>query len=164
MYNLQNVTRMKTSLLLFVALVLSATAFAQAPSFVDKNIGDAYQEYVKVKDALIASKSADAKTAATSLQKKLAGVASAKSAAAEASKVSAAATLDAQRLAFSSLSNEMAKLVKGAKLSSGTLYVDYCPMANNNAGAFWLSNDKAIKNPYFGDKMLTCGMVKETLQ
>ena len=155
---------MKITLLLFVLLVLNAAAFAQAPAFVDKNIGDAYQEYVKLKDALIASKSADAKATAASLQKKLAAVPASKTAAAEALKVSTAANLDAQRLAFSTLSNEMAKLVKGAKLSSGTLYVDYCPMANNNAGAFWLSNDKAIKNPYFGDKMLTCGMVKETLQ
>jgi hypothetical protein len=163
MYTLKEIN-MKSFMLLFVALVSGAAAFAQAPSFADKNIGDAYQEYVKVKDALIASKSSDAKAAAASLQKKLANVPAAKSAAAEASKVSSGATLDAQRLAFSSLSNEMAKLVKGAKLSSGTLYVDYCPMANNNAGAFWLSNDKAIKNPYFGDKMLTCGMVKETLQ
>jgi hypothetical protein len=46
----------------------------------------------------------------------------------------------------------------------GSVYVAYCPMANNNEGANWLSNDKEIKNPYFGDKMLRCGSVKETIQ
>jgi hypothetical protein len=37
-------------------------------------------------------------------------------------------------------------------------------MVNNNQGAFWLSNEKEIKNPYFGDMMLKCGSIKETLQ
>ncbi|MBL0745254.1 DUF3347 domain-containing protein [Chryseolinea lacunae] len=155
---------MKTTLILLATLCLSLSSFAQAPTFADKNLGDAYQQYVKVKDALVASKSADVKTTAATLQKTLATVSNGKAAAAEALKVSSGATLDDQRKAFSTLSNEMATLVKAGKLSAGTLYVDYCPMANNNAGAFWLSNDKDIKNPYFGDKMLHCGMVKETLK
>jgi hypothetical protein len=29
--------------------------------------------------------------------------------------------------------------------------------------ASWLSNDKAIKNPYYGSAMLTCGNVKTIL-
>ena len=58
----------------------------------------------------------------------------------------------------------MATLVKGGKLSAGALYLEYCPMANNNEGAYWLSNEKQIKNPYFGDMMLKCGSVKETIQ
>lgn len=155
---------MKTTLILLAALCVSVASFAQAPAFADKNLGDAYQQYVKVKDALVASKSAEAKTTAATLQKTLATVPNGKAAAAEALKVSGGATLDDQRKAFSTLSNEMATLVKAGKLSAGTLYVDYCPMANNNAGAFWLSSDKDIKNPYFGDKMLHCGMVKETLK
>jgi hypothetical protein len=36
-------------------------------------------------------------------------------------------------------------------------------MAFNNTGGFWLSDSKTIRNPYFGDKMLTCGQVRETL-
>jgi hypothetical protein len=58
----------------------------------------------------------------------------------------------------------MATLVKGGQLSAGALYLEYCPMANGNEGAYWLSNEKQIKNPYFGDKMLKCGSVKETIQ
>ena len=81
-----------------------------------------------------------------------------------ASKIAASSDLKEQRKVFSTLSNEMATLVKGGKLSMGMLYLEYCPMANGNTGAFWLSNEKQIKNPYFGDMMLTCGSVKETIQ
>jgi hypothetical protein len=37
-------------------------------------------------------------------------------------------------------------------------------MANNNTGAYWLSDSKEIRNPYLGNEMLTCGKVKETVQ
>jgi len=53
-------------------------------------------------------------------------------------------------------------LVKG-KLSSGNIYKDFCPMALDG-GAYWLSSEKNILNPYYGDKMLKCGTVKEVLQ
>ncbi len=54
----------------------------------------------------------------------------------------------------------MIVLAKVVKLSEEPLYLDYCPMKKSS----WLSNDKAIKNPYFGSSMLTCGSVKETLK
>ncbi len=44
-----------------------------------------------------------------------------------------------------------------------TLYQDFCPMANNNKGAYWLSEVKEIKNPYFGAKMMKCGSVKKQI-
>ncbi len=44
-----------------------------------------------------------------------------------------------------------------------TLYQDFCPMANNNKGAYWLSEIKDIKNPYFGAKMMKCGSVKKQI-
>jgi Cu(I)/Ag(I) efflux system membrane fusion protein len=34
-------------------------------------------------------------------------------------------------------------------------------MAFDNKGAYWLSETKEIRNPYFGDKMMTCGEVKK---
>lgn len=40
------------------------------------------------------------------------------------------------------------------------LYLEFCPMAHNNEGGYWLSYDKEIKNPYFGKAMLACGEVK----
>lgn len=132
--------------------------------FKDEKLGAAYEHYAHLKDALVASKQAEAKKAADALQKSLTSVKEGKKAAEEASKVSTASSLDDQRKAFSGLSNEMAALLKGGKLSMGELYLEYCPMANNNEGAYWVSNEKAIKNPYFGDKMLKCGSVKETIQ
>ena len=43
------------------------------------------------------------------------------------------------------------------------LYKIFCPMYNDNKGAYWLSDSKEIKNPYYGAEMLTCGEVQEEL-
>jgi Protein of unknown function (DUF3347) len=132
--------------------------------FKDAKLGAAYEHYVHLKDALVASKSDEAKKGAGELQKALKEVKGSATAMEATVKVANAPNLVEQRKAFSTLSNEMATLVKGGKLSMGMLYLEYCPMANNNAGAYWLSNEKEIKNPYFGDKMLKCGSVKEMIQ
>lgn len=44
------------------------------------------------------------------------------------------------------------------------LYKVFCPMYNDNKGAYWLSDNKEIKNPYYGEAMLTCGEVQEELK
>jgi 3-methyladenine DNA glycosylase Mpg len=132
--------------------------------FKDNKIGTAYAHYVHLKDALVASKADEAKKASSELQKSLTSLGNAKKATESASRISATTDLEEQRKEFSTLSNEMTSLVKASKLSMGSIYVEYCPMANNNEGAYWLSNEKQIKNPYFGDAMLKCGSVKETIQ
>ena len=67
-----------------------------------------------------------------------------------------------QREHFDMLSKDMYDLVK--KFAAGEkIYVDYCPMYNDNKGATWLSETKEIKNPYLGKEMDTCGTVKEEL-
>lgn len=43
------------------------------------------------------------------------------------------------------------------------LYKVFCPMYDDNKGAYWLSDSKEIKNPYYGAEMLTCGEVQEEL-
>ncbi len=68
-----------------------------------------------------------------------------------------------QREHFDLLSNDMYDLVKTFGAGQ-TLYVDHCPMYNNNKGATWLSETKEIKNPYLGKEMDTCGSVKEELK
>ena len=77
----------------------------------------------------------------------------------DASAIAQTADIKIQREKFSSLSNNMFELAKSVKLSSEPVYQQYCPMKK----ASWLSNDKAIKNPYYGSAMLTCGSVKTTL-
>ena len=67
-----------------------------------------------------------------------------------------------QREHFNGLSidvNDLIALVGTEKI----LYQDYCPMADNNKGAYWFSEDEAINNPYFGAKMLKCGSLKKQI-
>ena len=135
-----------------------------AATFKDAKLGTAYTLYLKVKDALVASNGDEAKKAAVELQKALKDVKGSADALSATTKLASANDLDEQRQVFSTVSNEMATLVKGGQLSAGALYLEYCPMANGNEGAYWLSNEKQIRNPYFGDKMLKCGSVKETIQ
>ena len=54
--------------------------------------------------------------------------------------------------------------VKMFGLHNVTTYFQYCPMANNDKGAYWLSASEGILNPYFGDVMLTCGETKEIIE
>ena len=72
--------------------------------------------------------------------------------------------IENQRDHFVILNKNIVALVMNINNSGSTLYVQKCPMANNNKGAVWLSSDKDIRNPYYGEQMLTCGSVIETLQ
>lgn len=136
----------------------------QQPQFNDKKFATAYEHYTHLKDALVGADHVLAKNSAAQLQKSLALVADGKKAMTAAAKLVAAAGLEEQRVAFSTLSDEMTLLVKNNTPSSGSVYIQYCPMANANKGGYWLSNKKIIMNPYFGDRMLKCGTVKETIQ
>ena len=72
-------------------------------------------------------------------------------------------TIDELRLRFKPFSAQVIEWVKSSKIGSETVYVQFCPMADNNSGAYWLSLQEEIRNPYFGDKMLICGVVKEKI-
>ncbi|MDH4090220.1 MAG: DUF3347 domain-containing protein [Cyclobacteriaceae bacterium] len=73
------------------------------------------------------------------------------------------ADIESQRIAFSILSDNLYKSIKAYGLGGATAYYEFCPMALNNKGGFWLSREEEIRNPYFGEKMMTCGEVRETL-
>lgn len=73
--------------------------------------------------------------------------------------IAGAKDIAAQRASFAKLSADFYTLGKNVKISGQPVYYTYCPMTKN----YWLSSDKEIKNPYFGNQMLTCGTVKETL-
>ena len=75
-----------------------------------------------------------------------------------------AGKIEHQREHFVMLSKDVADLIKTFGNGGQTLYKDYCPMANDGKGAFWLSQENKVKNPYYGKSMLTCGSVKETLK
>lgn len=64
-----------------------------------------------------------------------------------------------QRDFFKSLSKNTYELIKVSK-SNESVYYQYCPMQDAN----WLSKENAIKNPYYGSQMLTCGKTVETIK
>ncbi len=71
--------------------------------------------------------------------------------------------IDHQREHFITLSNNLSTVTKALKINSEPAYLQFCPMANGGKGAYWLSKENKVKNPYYGKSMLTCGSVKETL-
>lgn len=68
-----------------------------------------------------------------------------------------------QRGHFNHLSAHMISSVQLFGINQ-KVYLDFCPMVNDNKGAYWLSLETEIRNPYYGEAMLTCGEVKATLQ
>jgi len=72
--------------------------------------------------------------------------------------------LEKKRESFEMVSNAFYDMVRVIKPTGATIYYQYCPMAFNDKGAYWLSNADSIMNPYFGKKMLICGEVRETLK
>ena len=82
----------------------------------------------------------------------------------EAGKIASSQVLDEQRLAFAAFNDAFYESLKTFGLHQGTVYYQYCPMARGDKGAYWLSNIKEIKNPYFGEMMLSCGETRETLE
>ena len=72
--------------------------------------------------------------------------------------------IDKQRLAFAAFNNVFYKSLITFGIHQGTVYYQYCPMANGDVGAYWFSNEKEILNPYFGDAMLHCGETRETME
>ena len=68
-----------------------------------------------------------------------------------------------QREHFEALSNTMRELVERFRFFSKEAHIVYCPMAFENKGASWVSEKKEVANPYFGQSMLTCGEVKNTI-
>jgi hypothetical protein len=65
-----------------------------------------------------------------------------------------------QREHFGSLSGNMYAVLKAFQANDVLLYKQYCPMEKKS----WISESAAIKNPYYGKKMLSCGVTKETLK
>jgi len=68
------------------------------------------------------------------------------------------------RNAFLNVSNTMIILSNAFKPFDKMLYVQHCPMADNNKGGNWLSLSKEIMNPYFGSKMLQCGSTESIIE
>ncbi len=121
--------------------------------------------YLELKDALVASSSETAGKVAGKAVAFLDKHPEASSLAAMREGFSALAgakDLAGQREAFRQVSDLLIGSGQGMEHYAHTLYVQFCPMANNNKGAYWLSSQQEIRNPYFGDAMLGCGETRAT--
>ncbi|MGV8946307.1 MAG: efflux RND transporter periplasmic adaptor subunit [Lutibacter sp.] len=82
---------------------------------------------------------------------------------ASATSISKTSEIEVQRNHFKHLSAHLIKAVKLFGVDQ-QVYEQFCPMANDNKGAYWISLSKEIKNPYFGKAMSTCGETKTTIK
>ncbi|WP_299685019.1 hypothetical protein [uncultured Dokdonia sp.] len=75
-----------------------------------------------------------------------------------------ATTVKERRTIFEKVSAAVEVQIANEKIISGAVYKQYCPMAFNGKGAYWLSNSNEVRNPYFGDQMLKCGVVEKEIK
>jgi len=137
------------------------TSGASNQKFEDEMTAKVWDGYLELKTAFVASNAAAVQTAAQQIAGNLTeDHADMKNLAQE---IANEADLEKQRKLFSDFTDKAGPLFKEA-LASGTMYKQFCPMAFNNTGGFWYSDVSEIRNPYFGDRMLKCGSVKETIE
>ena len=68
--------------------------------------------------------------------------------------------IEMKRSHFSIVSNKITEAVETLGIQTDkTVYLEFCPMAFDDKGAYWISENKEIQNPYFGDVMMRCGEV-----
>ena len=77
--------------------------------------------------------------------------------------ISKTADIIIQRNHFKELSSNLINAIQIFGINK-KVYVEFCPMANSNQGAYWLSKEEKVINPYFGEAMLTCGEVKQIIE
>jgi hypothetical protein len=161
---------MKTLKTISMMLILAfSISFAKAQN----NIGSITTAYYSVKNALAAGNAANAQSSAKTLLTALSAPETglkpdqqkifnsyADKLKFDSRHISESAAIDHQREHFASLSTNLYAVLKGLKMNTSPVYMQYCPMKK----AYWLSESAAIKNPYYNDKeMATCGSTKATL-
>lgn len=139
----------------------------------NKKLKKALEIYFDFKDALVASDSGKSLLVAEKLNAVLVSVnltgmnnniqGSIKSAMTSLAIIKTNKDLEKNRLEFKNLSKAIIFISSQITDYGNLIYIQHCPMADNNAGGDWLSLEKVIKNPYFGDKMLTCGSVVKVI-
>ena len=75
----------------------------------------------------------------------------------------AAKDIEAKRKSFQMVSDGLFDLLRTVRYNGSKVYQQFCPMAFDNNGAAWLSNSSEIINPYFGEKMLHCGDLRDSV-
>jgi Cu(I)/Ag(I) efflux system membrane fusion protein len=149
----------------------------EAPVAFKEQLSALIRGYLALKDALVATDQVSARDAAVQL---LAGVPEvdmslvegrahtywmeqAGGIQAHAEKIAEMDDVEKQREQFDYLSQAIINAIRVFGVHTDTFYIQHCPMAFDNDGADWVSHEREIRNPYFGDKMLKCGIVKDTI-
>jgi Cu(I)/Ag(I) efflux system membrane fusion protein len=137
-----------------------------------------FNEYIKLKDALVKENSKNVSEGAEGLRNNLSQVdmklltdnnshnhwmSLEKEIKASIISILSASEIKEQRKHFKYLSSNLtsAVLVFGV---NERVYSQFCPMADNNKGAYWLSKEEKVLNPYFGNAMLTCGSLEQIIE
>lgn len=133
-------------------------------AFAQTSLNEIYSNYLRVKAALVNSDNTLVMKTATQFHNIIEDKEETKQLKATAELISITKDIKKQRDFFTTLTLEVEKMVKDAKITSGEVYKQYCPMAFEGKGGYWLSNSEEIRNPYYGDKMLKCGSVQEIIR
>lgn len=147
----------------------------------NSSFGVMLDAYFKLKDALVASDTAKASAAAMELATaadslkideikadtmgvlKLTAQEYAGTINGSAKGLAGENSLEAKRQEFKMITDALYVLFQTVRYDEQKIYWIHCPMAFNNTGAYWINQDSTVRNPYFGDKMLTCGTVEGQL-
>jgi len=132
-------------------------------TFNDSKVAEAYQNYIDLKTALVNTDATTTATKASQLLKSFENAGVTGEAVLAAQAIAESQDIEVQRTSFVTVTTGVEKMLEGA-IESGVIYKQYCPMAFDFAGGFWLSNSKEIHNPFFGDKMLRCGKVTSEIK
>ncbi len=157
--------KMKKVLLYTTLFAVSFTSFAFGQTGSRTDASQLLPLYYEIKDALVAgnatiasAKAEDFVKVISDIDSKFLNEASKEALLKDAKHLSESKDIKHQREHFAPFSDNMIALAKTVKLSAAPVYQQYCPMKK----ASWLSNQQGIKNPYYGNAMLTCGSVKAT--
>ena len=124
--------------------------------------------YLDLQEALVASDLPSAQRAAGKLavamgEARVTWMTTAPTLGAAARQVESASSIEGVREAFSDMTAALVAAVKRLGDGGRELYVQHCPMACDNAESDWVSGERDVRNPYFGDAMLRCAKVTEEL-
>jgi len=142
---------MKTIIVSILALLCHISIMAQ------QNLDEVVNTYIHVKDALVKGDNKSAQTLSADLLIKVKGLKADGKLEKSTLKLSEQKDLEKQRKAFEEVSTTLWALVKEARKLEKDLYYQYCPMKKS----YWISTEPAIRNPYYGSQMLTCGKVSD---
>lgn len=161
-----NQIKMKKILFLFSCLATLFTVKSFAQDSLQYPLSQLLSRYYEIKDALVAGdgnlasrNAGEFIKAANTVDYKIISEGNINALLKDATVISETKDIKKQRNHFSNLSDNMVALAKSVKLSTEPIYQAWCPMKKAN----WLSSDKAIKNPYYGSSMLSCGKVVDTI-